>query len=124
MTANSPFVVNLTKKFNPLPVGAYLGKYLGVENFDLKGEDKWRWKWEVVGGEHAGKLATAMTNQSIGHGHGGRIVTGLLGRELTHGENVKNALEACIGQTYMVTVAPGPKGGKPQVQFVSTPPQM
>ena len=47
-----------------------------------------------------------------------------MGRDLVLNENVKTAIDACIGKTYMVNVAAGPQGGKPCVRTVDKPPQM
>ena len=46
-------------------VGMDLGMFVGVEEFDLKGEMKWKWTWKIMSGKHSGELATALTNKTI-----------------------------------------------------------
>jgi hypothetical protein len=124
---SNPWIVQPPKAaFASLPVGFYLGKFVGVEEVTLKtGESKWRFAWEVKSGAEAGKLATALTDRSISPTTlPGVLISGLLGRAIVAGENVKDAIDACKGKVYMVSVAPGPKGGKPCVRTVGPPPQM
>jgi hypothetical protein len=46
----------------------------------------------------------------------------LLGRALVEGENVKAAVDGCVGKTYLINIQPGPQGGKPAVRSVGKPP--
>lgn len=127
---NDPWVVQTPKQTAQVPIGTYFADYKGVEDKTIKDSAgvesiKWLWTWEVKTGPEAGKLATALTDRNITPtALPGRLIAGLLGRSLVAGENVKKALDACIGKSYLVSVQPGPKGGKPGVQLVSPPPQM
>jgi hypothetical protein len=122
----SEWIVQEAKQTNPVPDGAYNGPFKGVEEFTLQtGEVKWRFIWHIAGGVQQGKIAAALTDRSINPNTlAGRLIAGLLGRPLQAGENVKAAVEACVGQNYLFVVQPGPKGGKSMVRMVSKPPQM
>jgi hypothetical protein len=104
----------------------YLAKFQGVSDHTLQtGEPRWRWVWEIVSGEHLGRQASALTNREISpNTQSGVLITGLLGQQLKAGDAVKALVEGCIGKTYMVSVQPGPKGGKPGVRSVGSPPAM
>lgn len=126
---NDPWIVKEAKK--PVPVGMYLCDYGGVEDFTLidkttnTSKVKWRWLWKIKTGTEAGKEATAITDREIKPTTlPGRLIQGLLGRPLTVGENIKAALDSCVGKPYMVNVEAGPQGGKAQVRSVGKPPQM
>jgi hypothetical protein len=108
-----------------VPVGFYTGPFQGIEDAEVKGEAKWRFVWSIATGEHANKTATALTDKVINKNTlAGRLIGGLLGRELKDGENVQAAIDGCKGQTYLVSVQPGPKGGKAGVKSVGLPPKM
>jgi hypothetical protein len=113
-------------KAEPVPVGFYLSTFKGVEDFKMQdGALKWRFVWEITKGEHVGKLATALTDRKLSlTALPGVLIAGLLGRTLATGENVKAAVEGCVGKVYMVGVQPGPKNGKPGVRSVGPPPAM
>ena len=130
MNAN-PFegIVIQASGTEPIPIGAYNAVFSSVEAFsNEKASDKFRWRWDVVSGPHSGRNATALTDRKLTpKTHGGRLLTGLLNRQLIPGENVSElwqALQECIGKRYLVSVQPGPNGGKPSVQMVSLPPEM
>jgi hypothetical protein len=120
------WVVQEPKQIEQVPVGSYTADYQGVEEVTLKeGGKRWRWSWKIKTGPLAGKLATALTDQSISPTKlAGVLIAGLLGRALQSGESVKAAIDACIGKTYLVSVQPGPKGGKPCVRMVAQLPPM
>ena len=126
MTDCNPWVVQAPKQFKDQPIGFHLADYQGVEEKPLQqGEIKWRFSLKVKSGEHAGNIISALTDRDINSNTlPGRLISGLLGRELKVGENVKAALDSCIGKTYMVNVAAGPKGGKPGVKSIGKPPAM
>lgn len=122
---NDPWVWQEAKQFEPLPVGFYSALFKGVADFTLPqdGKPKWRFEWEVATGEHKGKIATALCDRNLNPNTlPGQLILGLLGRPIVAGENVRAAVEACKGKTCMVSVAPGPKGGKPQVRICGQPP--
>jgi hypothetical protein len=122
-----PWIVQPVKQYTQVPNGFYTAIFKGVEDITLEkdGSLKWRFTWEVKTGPEAGHLATSLESRSINPmTEAGRLVGGLLGRELVQGESVKAAIEACIGKIYMVNVAVGDKGGKPQVRSCGKPPAM
>ncbi|QEL19417.1 hypothetical protein [Limnoglobus roseus] len=113
----------------PLPVGVYFAVFRGVEAFSNdKVQDKLTWTWAVASGPHKGREATALTDLRLTpHTHAGRLLAGLVGRPLVPGEDISGLwtdVQKAIGQTWAVTVASGPKGGKPSVQNVSVPSEM
>jgi hypothetical protein len=124
--ANNLWIVQAPKQITPVPVGFHTGAFAGVDDVKLQdGSLKWRFSWEVKAGPEQGKVASALVNQGINpNTHAGRLIAGLLGRPIVVGENVKTAIDGCRGKTFLVSVQPGPKGGKPSVQSVGLPPQM
>jgi hypothetical protein len=104
-----------------VPPNNYTGRFVGVEsitNAKWEGE-RWRWTWEVTTGQHTGNKADALTQCDISpNTQAGRIVAGLLGRAIQTGEDVQAAINACVGKVYLVSVMPGPQGGKPAVRSV------
>jgi hypothetical protein len=121
----NPFIVQAPKEYKALPVGAYMGVFKGLEDYQLQsGETKWRFSWEVVSGNHQGETASALCDRTINKNTlPGRLIAGL-GIELVVGDDVERKIESCKGKTYLVTISPGPRGGKPGVQFCSPPPPM
>jgi hypothetical protein len=109
-----------------VPIGFYSAAYKGVEEVKLPdGSLKWRFAWEVKAGPETGHVASALVDRSISpNTHAGRLIAGLLGRAIVVGENVQDAIDACKGKVYAVSVQQGPKGGKPSVQSVGQPPAM
>ncbi len=122
----NPWVVQAPKQTAQVPVGFYTAAFKGVEDYTLQsGETKWRFAWEVESGPHKGESASALTNPAINKNTlGGRLISGLLGKDIVVGENVKEAVDACRGKPYLVSVQPGPQGGKPGVQSCGQPPAM
>ena len=112
----------------PLPVGTYYAKFLGVEDFsnpDKGVVDKWKWVWEIASGAHKGKPATALTDRKLtAANHAGRLITGMACRPLQPGEDVQALVTSFVGKTWAITVQPGPKGGKAAVQSATPPPEM
>jgi hypothetical protein len=91
----NPFVVQAPKEFKALPVSAYMGVFKGVEDFDLHGETKWRFSWEVKSGAHAGETASALCDRAINKNTlPGRLIAGL-GIDLVVGDDVKERIESC-----------------------------
>jgi hypothetical protein len=121
-----PQLVVQSTAADPLPPGSYFATFESVVPYSNdKVTNKLRWVWKVVSGPQTGREATALTDQKLTAGnHAGRLVSGMAGRSLQSGEDVSALLGSFIGKKYLVTVASGPKGGKPSVQNVTTPPEM
>lgn len=131
MTTSDPWIVKQKPDYQPVPAGMYYGVFAGVEDVALDAKDakddgsRWRFAWTVNTGPEAGKAANALVNRSIHESsHAGILIAGLIGRPIKPGDNVKVLVDECKGKSYMVSVAPGPKGGKPGVRSVGTPPAM
>lgn len=129
-TPVNPFadVQVLASGAEPIPVGSYFTVFRGVEVFsNSKVEGKLRFAWEIVTGPMKGKTATALTDMKLTPiTHAGRLISGLVGRPLQPGEDASalwTAVQSAIGKKFLVSVQPGPKGGKQSVQVVSTPPE-
>ena len=123
--AADPWVVKASGG-EPLPPGVYTAKFLSVENFENleKGiTGKWKWSYEIASGVHKGKIASALTDQSISpNTHSGRLVAGMNGKAIAPGDNVKAMVDSAVGKTYMIRQSAGPKGGKPSVQSADVMP--
>lgn len=128
MSANpNPWVVQQSKQaVEAAPVGFHLAEFIGVADVTMKdGAVKWRFAWKVKAGEHAGKEASALCDRNLSPTTlPGVLIAGLLGGPVKPGDNVEAAVKGCIGQTYMVAVQPGPRGGKPGVRTVGPVPAM
>ena len=125
MNNPNPFVVQASAS-EPLPNGAYLSEFVGVNPFSNdKIQDRFKWVWRVTSGTQTGREATALTDTKITPcTHSGRLIAGMAGRQLVAGEDVSALVAGFGGKRFMVTVSAGPKGGKASVQTVSPPPEM
>ena len=122
----NPWVVQPPKQTAQVPIGMYAVAFKGIEEVKLPdGSPKWRIAYEVQSGPSAGKIASALVDKTINPNTlSGRLIAGILGRPIVAGENVQAAIEACVGKSYVVSVQPGPKGGKPGVKSCGVPPTM
>jgi len=126
--AINPWVVKLKRV--DIPLAAYMVTFLGWEYCVYDAKDgkgavpKWRWRFSISHGPHAGVELTSMTDRSIHSSTtAGRLIEGLIGSPLKAGDNVKALVHACDGKPYLAAWGKGPKGGL-GVQSVSTPPAM
>jgi len=89
-----------------VPVGSYRAKFLGVEPTQNDYGEGLRWKFQVIGGPHAG-LAIARTTGKCPtpKNAAGKILSGLSGNPLTVG--VEFDLATYVGKDYLVSVAEG-----------------
>lgn len=117
--------------FVPLPNGSYIAEFQDaaiVEINDPKAggkAKKLKFSWRVASGEHAGKIATALTDLNVTAGNlAGRLFRGMAHREMVDGENAANLIAGFRGQRFLIVIAPGSKGGKPGVQGATIPPEM
>jgi len=113
-----------------IPLAAYMVTFAGWEDCVYDAKDgkgpmgKWRWRFKITAGPHAGVELTSMTAPSIHSGTtAGRLIEGLVGSPLKQGDDVKALVEGAIGKAYLAVWSKGPKGGV-GVQSVSVPPAM
>jgi len=107
-----------------VPEGAYQATFIGFEETDTKIGAGLLWRWEVIGGEHAGKIASAFTNApsvtpATMVNALGRILAGLGGKELKVGKAFNPT--TVIGKPYTVVVSKGPKNGGACVRTIAPP---
>ena len=127
----NPWVVQAPKKkYEELPEASYMVRFKGIEDYEMKvgdkpPEPKWKFVWEVVSGNHAGKVTDTLTDKVIStNSLPGKLIKGLLGRELVEGEDVQALIGGCKDKTYLGVVEKGKQGGKPAVRTITLPPQM
>lgn len=112
--------MKLTVSSGGVPVGSYLGKFLGVEKVTNDYGDGLSWRWEIVSGPHAGqKVGRITTPQPTTKNVCGKIVAGVIGKPLSAGEEID--LAACVSKTYLLVVTEGERGGT-RVESVTTAP--
>jgi hypothetical protein len=102
---------------NSPPVGLYRAEFVGVEKTDHPqyGEGV-IFKFKVVAGEHAGKVASRTGKPTATTGNTtGKIIAGLLGGQFKPGTV---SLESCVGRVYMIQVGLGQDGKKTRVDAV------
>lgn len=99
------------------PAGIYSAEFVGVEETTHEQYGAGAiFKWKVVMGEHAGKIASrtckpeaTMSNVT------GKMIAGLLGGQFKPGEV---SLEACVGKRYTIVVGPTKDGQRTRVESV------
>lgn len=107
--------IEQASKFD-VPVGTYKAKLVGYKEMPPSqqfpdSKPSWAWEFEVVDGEHAGKITSRFTPQTLTTGNGlGKMLREMLGRQIVGGENVD--VEKLIGKTYQVTVGFNKTGTK------------
>jgi hypothetical protein len=112
--------MKLTVSSGGVPVGSYLGRFVGVEKVTNDFGDGLAWRWEIVGGPHAGqRVGRITTAQPTTKNVCGKILAGLIGKPLSAGEQFD--LDGCVGKTYLLVVAEGERGGT-RVESVTTAP--
>ena len=105
------------KESNSPPPGMYRAEFVGVERTDHQqyGEGV-VFKWKVIGGEHAGKIASRTGKPQATTGNTtGKLIAALLGGQFQPGTV---SLESCVGKTYMIQVATGVDGKKTRVESI------
>lgn len=112
--------MKLTVSAGGVPVGSYLGRFVGVEATTNDYGDGLTWRWEIIGGPHAGhKVSRITTTTPTTKNACGKILSGLIGRALTAGEQFDVA--SCVGKTYLLCVTEGERGGT-RVESVTSAP--
>ncbi len=104
-----------------VPPGAYAAKFAGYKETTTKKGAALLWQWTIVAGEHNGKTASRFTDPPgmIAPSPSnalGRLLAGLAGKPLTAGDSFDP--NACVGKSYTIMIAGGPKGGGLCVQTV------
>jgi hypothetical protein len=113
-------IVKLTVTAGGVPVGSYLGKFMGVEPVSNDYGTGLCWKWEIAGGTHTGQKISRITAATPSPKNaGGKILAGLIGKALTPGEQVD--LADLVGRVYLLVVTEGERGGT-RVESVTTAP--
>lgn len=117
--------------YDEVPSAAYYARFLGVSDKEVTPvpgqppETKWRFEFAISKGEHAGKKPACLTNRKLSaNTQAGQIVAGFAGRPLKAGDKIPEIIQEAVGKEWLVNVAPGPQGGKPQIRSVSQPPAM
>jgi hypothetical protein len=97
------------------PPGHYLAKFTGIESVTHEEYGPGvKWKWEILQGEHAGKMAARTTGTAASVKNAcGKMLAGVLGRELKQGEQVD--LDQLVGREFLIVVAPT-EGGSTRVE--------
>lgn len=102
---------------NSPPTGMYRAEFIGVEKTDHPqyGEGV-VFQFKVIGGEHAGKVASRTGKPTATTGNTtGKMIASLLGGQFAPGTV---SLESCVGKTYMIQVGLGQDGKKTRVESV------
>lgn len=95
-----------------VPPGAYTGIFRGYEHVDATADmgPGVRWRWEVSGGAHAGRIVNRITGLKPNPKNAcGKILAGLAGKALSEGESVD--IDSYIGKLYTIMIVAGPSGG-------------
>ena len=98
------------------PAGNYKASFLSVEPtvHESYGEGL-RFSWTVAEGPQKGVTATRGTGNKPSTGNAaGKMIAALTGQSLTSGQKV--SVSACIGATYLITVAASPSGNGTRVE--------
>jgi hypothetical protein len=104
----------LTVAVGVVPVGSYVGTFVGVEEVPAKPDSQYgpglRFKFAIESGPYAGQIVSRVTGTtpSVKNACGG-ILSGLLGRPAKEGEQIDTA--KYVGRRYMLVVADGKEGG-------------
>ena len=113
-------------KFN-VPTGNYVAKLLGFKEMPAStmfpdSGPSWVWEFEIVQGEHAGKIASRFTPQKATTNNNlGKMLSEMHGRKLT--ANDKFDLNMLIGKEYLITVGWNKAGTKTRVIMCSQVPE-
>lgn len=93
-----------------LPVGSYLGKFLGVEPVNNDYGAGLCWRWEITAGPHAGQKVSRITGADPSPKNTcGRILAGLTGKALSAGDEFEPG--GYVGKVYILVVTQGQRGG-------------
>jgi hypothetical protein len=102
-----------------VPVGSYRAKLVGYKEMPPSqqfpdSKPSWAWEFEVAEGEHAGKITSRFTPQTLTTGNGlGKMLGEMLGRKIIGGEDID--VQKLIGKTYQITVGFNKTGTKTRV---------
>jgi hypothetical protein len=98
----------LTVVTGTVPIGNYVGKFMGLETVPENPERKFgpgvRWRFAIDTGPHEGQVVSRITGTTPSVKNGcGKMLSGLLGRPLQVGEQVDP--DAYVGKRFMIVVA-------------------
>jgi hypothetical protein len=102
------------------PVGVYKAKFVGCKSPNKPhpefGEGV-AWAFEIVGGEHAGRVVERMTSKSpTAKNSCGKMLAGLLGSLPAAGAKV--TINDCIGRVYQIVLEPSSTGKSTRVSSI------
>lgn len=106
-----------------VPVGTYKAKLTGYKAMPASSQfpdskPSFAWEFEVLEGEHAGKVSSRFTPQNLTTANGlGKMLRELLGRNIVGGEDID--VEKLIGKPLTITVGWNKTGTKTKVILCS-----
>lgn len=106
-----------------VPVGTYKAKLTGYKAMPASpqfpdSKPSFAWEFEVLEGEHAGKVSSRFTPQNLTTANGlGKMLRELLGRNIVGGEDID--VEKLIGKPLTITVGWNKTGTKTKVILCS-----
>lgn len=118
-------VIEEKDKFN-VPTGNYLSKLIGFKEMPAStlfpdSGPSWVWEFEILQGEHAGKIASRFTPQKATTNNNlGKMLSEMYGRKIAANENID--LAALVGKQYTITVGWNKAGTKTRVIMCSQAP--
>jgi hypothetical protein len=103
-----------------VPVGSYIGTFLGVEGVENEYGEALRWDWEITTGEFKGLRASRLTGRVPTLKNAcGKLLSAVAGKSVGNGEEID--LAPCVGKTYLVIVGATDKGST-RVETATKPP--
>jgi len=93
-----------------VPVGAYQGEFVGVENIENEHGLGYKWSLRITVGEYKGYIPCRITDRKVRPTTAcGRMLSALAGRTISQGESVDPA--QFVGKTYTIIVEATKSGG-------------
>ncbi|MEO2015360.1 MAG: hypothetical protein ABGZ53_13405 [Fuerstiella sp.] len=117
-TPNTVSSLVMAKAGDPVPAGQYKAKFLRCE--ESAGNPAYgpayRWAWEVLEGEFAGREISTITSQKVNpQSNSGKLIALLNGSPVDSDQTVD--LQAFVGQTYLCSVVESGNGTKVDTVF-------
>jgi len=115
-------VTDTADKFS-VPIGTYHARLLGNKEMPPStkypdSKPSFAWEFEIIEGEHAGKVSSRFTPQNVSTGNSlGKFMRELLARNIVNNEEIDTA--RLIGKNYLITVGPSADGLKTRCIMVA-----